>query len=142
MGLKVMRYFEAKTAVATLIIGLLGSVFPNSEAHASDRGCTQLGNWFTDGICVSVRGKGLYVERSTAEVLATAGYVSNWELRLTFFDRSGKQYAQYKNGYHSGRAKRDLYTIYPRRNFREGRVCASVTENGVARPGACLNLFP
>lgn len=137
-----MKLSRIKVAAAALSVSLLGSVFANPKAHASSDGCTQLGKWKVNIVCIAVRGEGLKVKRATASVAAPVGGVTNWELRITFFDRSGNQYSQYTSGYHSGMHSNPKYTITPNTKFREGRVCGSVTENGVAHPGACVSIYP
>lgn len=136
-----MKTLRSKAAAIALSAGVLGALFASPAAHASSSGCTKFGGWKGGSICVSVRGRGLNVERARASISAPGG-ITNWELRLTFFDRSGRQYSQYKGGYHSGYASDEYYTIYPNTKFHEGRVCASVSENGVGRPGACVSIYP
>jgi hypothetical protein len=137
-----MKTLRVKSAAVALGASVLGTLFAGQAAYATSSGCTKLGGWKTNVVCVSVVGDGLKVEQATASVTAPIGGVTNWELRLTFFDRQGHQYAQYKNGYHSGTAFSPVYKIKPNKNFREGKVCASVSENGNGRPGACVSLYP
>jgi hypothetical protein len=136
-----MNYLRSKAAAIALGAGVLGTLFASPAVHATSSGCTQFSSWKGGTICVDVKGRGLNVESAKASIFAPGG-ISNWELRLTFFDRSGRQYSQYKSGYRSGTARSETYKISPNTKFREGRVCASVSENGVGRPGACVSIYP
>jgi hypothetical protein len=148
------------STVATLILtvtALAGLVAP-ATAMASAEGCTAFGGFRFKGVsssyvCISVTGKGRHVDRVQASVTAVKpGGVQNIVLRITFFDVHGKQAEQHLSGLRSGtrgtgfdndrKGQAETFTIHPDKDYPTGRVCASFTENGVPRPGACETIKP
>lgn len=81
------------------------------------------------------------MEDALVKVDAPAGGVNNIVLRITFFDVHNKQVEQRKSRLFTGTTS-ERFEIFPRKAYPTGRVCGSLTENGVERPGACLSLHP
>lgn len=127
---------------ALLLVGALAT-----PAVASADGCTPIGNYRIKGVspnivCIAVKGKGRHVESARVRMDAPAGGVNNVVLRITFFDVNNKQVEQHVSGLRGGNRKFEAYSIVPNKEYPSGRVCGSITENGVERPGACVGIFP
>jgi hypothetical protein len=129
-------------AVAVLIVGLmLALTLSPAPAGATASGCTQLGGWKTDAVCVHATGDNLYVKRARASYVAPFGRPCNTRMYITFYDLSNRKYDQRVSGLQSGCAAiREFWQTYNRK-MRPGRVCGAVSINGVLKPGACVSVF-
>jgi hypothetical protein len=133
------------TTAGLAAAALAASLLAPAAAHASSSGCTAIGAYRVRGVgpnqvCIAVEGEGLNVERATVDVVAPAGGLNNVVLRITFFDVHNRQVEQHLSRLHSGTRTAEDFTIRPGRDYPTGRVCGSITENGVERPGACVGI--
>ncbi|WP_300007451.1 hypothetical protein [Pseudonocardia sp.] len=124
---------------------LAATLLAPTVAHASSSGCTAIGDYRIRGIgpnqlCIAVRGSGLNVESARVDFVAPAGGLNNVVLRITFFDVHNRQVEQHRSRLYSGTRTAEDFTIHPGRDYPTGRVCGSITENGVERPGACVGI--
>lgn len=126
--------------LAMTAVALAGIVAPATTAQADATGCTQLGSWKTDSICVDVRGKGTYVNYASVYIHAQLGYPCNIRLYITFFDLKGAKYSQSASATHDGCYGFKGHQQTYKANMREGRACGAVSVNGVMKPGACVNI--
>jgi hypothetical protein len=137
-----LRYRTLVLRVATMAAIVLALVITAtaSPAGASAEGCTALGGWRSDTVCMVVHGSGLYVNDAYVSFVAPAGRPCNAWVSITWFDLSNKQYSQQKSGVISG--CRDAYTfgwVY-QQNMRAGRVCGAVWLANKPQPGACVSI--
>jgi hypothetical protein len=157
--IKRRRPTSARLAVVAACISATILLTPGA-AHADSKGCTPLGKPVGDVhgvpaptgfVCIHVSseksgvfdylhegGSGARISYVKAEFGGAS--VNNWIFRITFFNRHNKMIEQHKSRYHSGTSMLGWFNIYPHKKFPDGRVCASLEENGVAYPGACESI--
>lgn len=133
------------TTAGITAAALAATLLAPAAAYASSSGCTAIGSYRIKGvgpnqICIGVDGDGLNVERATVDFAAPAGGLNNVVLRITFFDVHNRQVEQHLSRLYSGTRVAEDFTIRPDRDYPTGRVCGSITENGVERPGACVGI--
>lgn len=139
-------YLRAVVRTAAPLLGALlctALLVPTASADAS--GCTPVGNHRVKGaspnnVCIQVEGDGLRVDKATVDFAAPVGGVNNVVLRITFFDVNRTQVEQHVSRLYSGTRTYEKFEITPRKDYPVGRVCGSITENGVERPGACVGI--
>ena len=129
------------SSAAVVMVGIMAAILLGaSNAHASASGCTQLGDWRTDYVCINVRGTRLWINTVRADYTAPIAWPCNTKLSITFFDLNNVQYEQHFSPLEGSCRGERAYTINPNRPYRAGRVCAALWINGVARPGACVSI--
>lgn len=124
------------TAAAT-VTALTAGVMTPAPAMADGAGCTAIG---LKRVCVNVEASGGHVDRVRTIVDAPIDGAHNFVLRTTFFDANRKQIEQHISPLYEGTARKQEFTIHPNKDYPAGRVCASITENGVESPGACASI--
>ncbi|PRX64935.1 hypothetical protein B0I32_108296 [Nonomuraea fuscirosea] len=133
-----MRNFPKLLTVA--VVALAAVIAPTTAAHADANGCTQLGSWITDSVCIAVVGKGQYVKTATAKLLAPIGKPCNTKLYITFFDLKQTKYSQSISASDSKCQSARFHTQSYYATMRVGRVCAAVSINGAMKLGACVSI--
>lgn len=133
------------TTAGITAAALAATLLAPAAAHASSSGCTAIGSYRIKGVgpnqvCIGVEGSGLNVERARVDFVAPAGGLNNVVLRITFYDVHNRQVEQNLSRLYSGTRTAEAFTIHPDRDYPAGRVCGSITENGVERPGACVGI--
>ena len=131
-----LRIIRATLAATALVLAL-----GTGTAHATANGCTQLGGWKTDAVCLNVVGSGLFVNTARVSISLPIGQACNTKLYITFYDVNNVRYDQRISALQSGCTKNRSYSVTYNRTMRRGRACGAVSENGVLRPGACLSIF-
>ncbi len=127
-------------AATTLAITLAALMVGAPSAQASASGCTQLGKWRTDYVCIDVRGDGLDVDTAKASFAAPAATPCNTRLYITFFDLNNRKYDQRISSLESRcLASRD-YTQTYNKAMLPGRACGAVSIGGSLKPGACVSI--
>jgi hypothetical protein len=135
-------YRHARRALLALAaMASLALAMAPGTAHASASGCTQLGGWKTDAVCINVVGSGLNVKTARASISLPTGQACNTRLYITYYDTNNVKYDQRISSLQSGCTKNREWTQTYNKNMRAGRVCGAVSENGVLRPGACVSIF-
>lgn len=128
-----------QTGILALMGSLsLGALPLGSTAEASASGCNFVDN---ANVCIDVLGEGLRVDAAQAR-FTSIGCKANTNLTITFFDMHNDQYEQFSSPVDSDCSFSGNYTIGLDRDFRQGRVCAALWVDGVARPGACKSIHP
>ena len=125
-------------AVATLAVFAVASP---GTAHAYANGCTQLGSWTTNAVCITVDGSGKYVSTANSRVSLAIGVVCNTRLYITFYDVYGNKYDQRVSSIQYGCTNYRKFTQTYNKYMKAGRACGAVSENGVMRPGACVSIY-
>ena len=91
---------------------------------------------------ILVTGSGLtvkYVQTTWFKV----NRACNTRMHITFFDTNNRMYRQHNSALSTGCRLDNRWKItsgYPI-TAKPGRVCGTVSENGVKKPGACVNIY-
>jgi hypothetical protein len=105
----------------------------------SASGCT--GSFPDARRCINVQGSGLRIDNiwTTWDRSLT---LCNTRMHITYFDSNGNQYKQHNSALKEGCRFGDSYQPggYPY-TARAGKVCGTVSVNGVKKSGACVNIF-
>jgi hypothetical protein len=91
---------------------------------------------------IFVAGSGLTVKYvQTAWFKATRA--CNTRMHITYFDTNNRMYRQHNSALSTGCRFDNSWRVtkgYPI-TAKTGRVCGTVSENGVKKPGACVSIF-
>jgi hypothetical protein len=107
---------------------------------ASASGCTKLGSWTSDNVCIYVEGNGLFVRKATASFSAPMGWPCNTKLYITFFDNNNVKYDQQISSLEPRCVSSRTFAHSYNRTMRPGRACGAVSINGSMKPGACVSI--
>ena len=125
-------------AAVVLTAGATVALAP--AASASAYGCTKLpGANPLDSVCTHVYGSGTRVTAVNVDAIRIAG-IYNGYVRVAFFDKHNHEIGIWNGPMHSSRHEQIDWTRNFSGNFTQlqgGRICGSLVENGVGRPGAC-----
>ncbi len=91
--------------------------------------------------CVNVKGSGLRID-SVSTSWSRLLTLCNTRMHITYFDTNGNQYKQHNSALKTGCRIGDSYAPagYPY-TAKAGKVCGTVSANGVKKSGACVNIF-
>jgi len=135
-------YLVRFSLLAPAVFALMIASF-NQQARASSSGCTSIGDRGFSLTCISVKGKGLSVDKVKGSFTKVTN-LCNWRYDIVYTDTNGAVYRTQRGSTHSGCAGVGNFTVNykPAYKAQTGGVCAQLFVNGKYVNAACQSIFP